>query len=250
MVSVVIPTYNEKDGIRELVEAIFAQTRGAGIDAEVVIVDDNSPDGTGQAAEDLKLHYPVQVVHRAGKLGLSSAVIDGWKAARGEIVGVMDADLSHDPAAIPALVRAIENDGCQLAVGSRYTSGGGIKQWPLARLIISKTAVWMASPLTPIRDITSGYFFVRREVVDGVQLNPIGFKIGLETFVKGRYRTFIEVPYTFTNRVAGKSKLGLGEIWLYLVQLADLIRYRLTNGAVERVRVEPSNETPATASTR
>lgn len=237
LVSIVIPTYNERHGIGKLVETIFDHTRGAGVDTEVVIVDDNSPDGTGQAAEDLKLHYPVQVVHRAGKLGLSSAVIDGWKVARGSILGVMDADLSHDPAAIPELVRAIEEQDCELAVGSRYVSGGDIKKWPLARLVISRTAVLMASPLTPIKDITSGYFFIKREVVDGVHLNPIGFKIGLEVFVKGRYRRFREVPYTFVNRLEGKSKLGWKEIWHYLVQLVDLVTYRFRHPRPTPVRM-------------
>jgi len=225
-VSIVIPTYNEKDGIGKLVDSIFQQTRDSGIDTEVVIVDDNSPDGTGEVADGLKASYPVQVVHRLGKLGLSSAVIDGWKAATGDVVGVIDADLSHDPAALPQLVKAIAEDGCELAVGSRYIPGGDIKDWPLSRLLISKTAVLMAKPLTPIQDITSGFFLMRRSVIDGVRLNPIGFKIGLEVFVKGRYRKYREVPYTFVNRAAGKSKLSLKQIWEYVVQLVDLIFYR------------------------
>lgn len=225
-VSIVIPTYNESDGITVLVEKIMGHLGAAGIDGEVVIVDDNSPDGTGDVAEKLKERFPVQVVHRSGKLGLSSAVIDGWKVARGDIWGVMDADLSHDPAILPDLVRAIRDDGCELAVGSRYIPGGDIKNWPLIRLILSKGAVFMARPLTPIQDITSGFFFLKREVVEGVRLNPIGFKIGLEVFVKGRYKKFREVPYTFVNRAAGQSKLNWKEIRNYLVQLVDLVWYR------------------------
>jgi dolichol-phosphate mannosyltransferase len=236
MVSIVIPTYNEKDGIARLVDKICTQLREAGIDGEVIIVDDNSPDGTGDVAEGLRAQYPLQVVHRAGKLGLSSAVIDGWKVAKGDIIGVMDADLSHDPAALPAMIAAIEKDGCELAVGSRYIPGGNIKNWPLKRLIISKTAVYMASPLTPVRDITSGYFLIKRSAIDGIKLNPIGFKIGLEVFVKGRYSRFREVPYTFVDRAAGQSKMGWKEIWNYLVQLVDLIAFRLTQHRPPRIR--------------
>lgn len=225
-VSIVIPTYNESAGIAVLVEKIMERLTRAGIDGEVVIVDDNSPDGTGDVAEQLKERFPVQVVHRAGKLGLSSAVIDGWKVARGDILGVMDADLSHDPVIVPDLVQAIRDDGCELTVGSRYIPGGSIKNWPLVRLILSKGAVLMARPLTPIRDITSGFFFLKRSVIEGVHLNPIGFKIGLEVFVKGRYKKFREVPYTFVNRAQGESKLSFKEIRNYLVQLVDLVWYR------------------------
>lgn len=230
LVSIVIPTYNERDGIEQLVERICRELGNTQLSGEVVIVDDNSPDGTGDVAEKLKSSYPVQVVHRAGKLGLSSAVIEGFQAAKGDILGVMDADGSHDPAAIPALVSAIERDGCDVAVGSRYIPGGNIRNWPLVRLIISKVAVAMATPLTPIKDITSGFFFMRRRVIDGVKLNPIGFKIGLEVFIKGRYDKYREVPYTFVNRAAGKSKLSWKEIWNYLVQLSDLVMFKVTSG--------------------
>lgn len=227
LVSIIIPTYNEKHGIANLVDAIVDQFENAGVEGEIVVVDDNSPDGTWQVCEELGRSRPVNVLRRPGKLGLSSAVIDGFKKARGEVIGVMDADGSHDPAAIPQLVNAIVRDGYDLAVGSRYISGGQIKDWPLLRLIISRGAVLLASPLTPIRDITSGFFFMRREVIEGVKLNPIGFKIGLEVFVKGRFNRFCEVPYTFVNRVQGKSKLTLKQMWEYVVQLFDLIRYRV-----------------------
>lgn len=227
MVSIIIPTYNERDGITALVDRIAEQFRAANVDGEIVVVDDNSPDGTWQVVEELSRTRPVRVLRRAGKLGLSSAVIDGFKEARGTVLGVMDADGSHDPAIIPRLIDAVVNEGYDLAVGSRYIAGGDIKDWPLSRLIISKGAVFLASPLTPIKDITSGYFFIKRGVIDGVRLNPIGFKIGLEVFVKGRFRRYCEVPYTFVNRVQGKSKLTFKQMWEYVVQLFDLIVFRL-----------------------
>lgn len=226
-VSIIIPTYNESHGITELIDSIVEQFHRAGVDGEIVVVDDNSPDGTWQIVEGLSQTRPVRVLRRAGKLGLSSAVIEGFAFARGSVLGVMDADGSHDPNAIPLLINAIVRDGYELAVGSRYIPGGNIKDWPLTRLIISKGAVFLASPLTPIKDITSGFFFMRRDVIEGVKLNPIGFKIGLEVFVKGRFRRFCEVPYTFVNRVQGKSKLTFKQMWEYVVQLFDLIAFRI-----------------------
>lgn len=229
LVSLIIPTYNEAQGIASLVDNVLEQFAEAGIDGEIVVVDDNSPDETWRLCEELGRTRPLRVLRRAGKLGLSSAVIDGFAQARGTVLGVMDADGSHDPAAIPLLIDAIAHDGYELAVGSRYIAGGQIKDWPLLRLLISRGAVLLASPLTPIRDITSGYFFMHREVIAGVKLNPIGFKIGLEVFVKGRFDRYCEVPYTFVNRVQGKSKLTLKQMWEYVVQLADLVWFRLFN---------------------
>lgn len=234
MVSIIIPTYNEIEGITPLVEAIFQILSVARMEGEVVIVDDNSPDGTGAMAEELGKRFRMKVVHRSGKLGLSSAVVEGFNAAEGEILGVMDADFSHDPEAIPALVRAITDEGVDLAIGSRYVPGGGIRNWSISRRIISRVAVLLGRPLTKIRDITSGYFFLRREVVEGVKLNPIGFKIGLEVFVKGKHKKWKEVPYTFVDRRSGKSKMDQREVLNYLRQLVDLARYRMAGGQVSR----------------
>lgn len=226
MNSIIIPCYNEKEGIAQLVEAIFTECRDIASETEIVIVDDNSPDGTGDEAERLKQSYTIQVLHREGKLGLSSAVIDGFKIAQGDILGVMDADFSHDPAIIPRLVKAIKEEGADLAIGSRYIPGGGIKNWPFKRRFISRFAVLLGTPLTSVKDITSGYFFLKKEVIEGVTLNPIGFKIGLEIIVKGKHRKIIEVPYTFTDRRSGKSKMNSKEVRNYLVQLVDLWKYK------------------------
>ncbi len=228
MISIVIPTYNEKESLPVLLERIFSVTRQASIEAEVVIVDDNSPDGTAEVASSLGERYPVRVLRRAGKLGLSSAVIEGFAAASGDILGVMDADMSHDPGIIPAMVGAMENEGVEFTVGSRHVRGGGITNWPLKRRIVSSVAILMGKPLTGIRDVTSGFFFLRRSVIEGVTLNPIGFKICLEIAVKGNFRRFREVPYVFTDRAGGSSKFNKKEIINYLRQLADLYLYRLS----------------------
>src|SRR5687768_4119928 len=134
--SIVVPTYNERTRLGELVEAVFQQFAAHGIDGELVIVDDGSPDGTGELADELATRHRIQVVHRAGKLGLGTAVIAGFAVARGEILGVMDADLSHPAEALPRLLAALEGagpsgEGADMAIGSRYVPGGGVRNWPL-----------------------------------------------------------------------------------------------------------------------
>ncbi len=221
-VSVVIPTYNEAGGIEKLIAALSGVFTAAGIDGEIVIVDDNSPDGTGAIVDTLAQKYPCRCVHRAGKLGLASAVIDGWKTCTSPILGVMDGDFSHDMQIVPQLVGALTTGGYQLAIGSRYVRGGGITNWPFRRRVTSRVAIMLAQPLTPVKDITSGYLFFRREVIDGAELDPIGFKIGLEVVMKGKYEKVKEIPYVFTDRTQGTSKLNGGEIVNYLKQLSKL----------------------------
>jgi dolichol-phosphate mannosyltransferase len=227
--SVVIPTYNEAAGIEKLLSALDATFRAHSLDGEIIVVDDNSPDGTGALVEGLAGRYPVRTLRRAGKLGLSSAVIEGWSIARPQSValGAMDADFSHDPHVLPKMVAALESGEYDLAVGSRYVKGGGIANWPARRIITSQIACWLARPLTPVRDVTSGFFLVRRDALAGVTLDPIGFKIGLEVIAKARYAKAIEIPYVFTDRVAGESKLNNREIFNYLRQLRRLYAARL-----------------------
>ena len=227
LLSLVIPTYNESRGLEPLIDKVYGVLDRAGVEAQIVVVDDNSPDGTGELAEKLSSRYPMKVVHRSGKLGLSSAVIDGWAVADGKILGVMDADLSHDPEILPDLVASIASGGAEVAVGSRYIPGGGLGNWPWFRRVTSKTAVLLGRPICPVHDVTSGYLMFRRGVIEGVALDPIGFKIALEVLVRGRYETFTEVPYTFVDRAAGKSKFGSHEIRNYLVQLFRLALYWL-----------------------
>jgi dolichol-phosphate mannosyltransferase len=222
--SIVIPTYNEAAGIGKLLDALDATFRAHALDGEIIVVDDNSPDGTGEIVEGLSRRLPVRCLHRCGKLGLSSAVIEGWGIARRESIalGAIDADFSHDPNALPKMVAALESGECGLAVGSRYVTGGGIVNWPARRVVASRVACWLARPLTPVKDVTSGYFLVRRDALDGVALDPIGFKIGLEVIAKARYGKAVEIPYVFTDRVVGVSKLNQREILNYLKQLGRL----------------------------
>jgi dolichol-phosphate mannosyltransferase len=227
--TIVIPTYNEAGGIEKLLRTLDETFRTYGLDGEIIVVDDNSPDGTGAIVDRLSQELPVRCLHRPGKMGLSSGVIDGWKMARPESVALaaMDADFSHDVRALPKMVEAVESGKYGLAVGSRYVPGGGIANWPKRRIVTSRVACWLARPLTCVKDVTSGYFLVRRNALDGVTLDPIGFKIGLEVIVKGKYGKAVEVPYTFTDRIVGESKLNQSEIFNYLKQLRKLYLGRL-----------------------
>lgn len=221
MLSIIVPTYNEAGSLPKLAERLHAALAGRAW--ELVVVDDGSPDGTADIAEALAPQIPVRVVRRAGKTGLASAVVAGFAAARGGVLLVMDADLSHPPEVVPALADAIAN-GADLAVGSRYVTGGGVMDWPLKRRVVSRAACLMGNALVPVRDATSGFFALRRSVVDGVKLNPIGFKIGFEVIARGRYKKVVEVPYTFRDRELGASKFGRREIIQYVVQLGQVAR--------------------------
>jgi dolichol-phosphate mannosyltransferase len=236
--SLVVPTYNESQSLEDLCLAVDAAMKQTEYKYEIIIVDDNSPDGTAERAQELSARFPIQVLKRPGKLGLSSAVVDGWKIAAGDVLAVTDADLSHDPCILPSMIASIQSGRAEVAVGSRYIPGGGLGNWPLHRQIISRTAVLMGSAICPVRDVTSGYFALKRSVLDNVHINPIGFKIGLELLVRGRYSTFCEIPYIFVDREKGSSKLGWKEIRNYLVQLGQLIRHWLSTRP-RRERVQP-----------
>ncbi len=224
MISIVTPTYNESKNLPELVRRIDTALKKYAY--ELIVVDDNSPDGTGEIAERLSSHYPVKVLHRAGKLGLASAVTDGFAIARGELIGVIDADLSHPPEKIPEFISAIEN-GADFVIGSRLIQGGKVEEWPWHRKLISWGARQLAKPLTPVNDIMSGFFFMKKEILHNVKLKPRGYKICLEILVKGHYTNVQEVPFIFMNRLVGESKLNFKTNMEYLLQLLDLYVYKI-----------------------
>ncbi|HXG56407.1 MAG TPA: polyprenol monophosphomannose synthase [Vicinamibacterales bacterium] len=223
--TIVVPTYNERDRLEVLVDAIFAGFAAGRVDGELVIVDDNSPDGTGTLADELAQRHRITVVHRAGKLGLGTAVIEGFAAAGAPIVGVIDGDLSHPPHALPRMLAVMHNRQADVVIGSRYIPGGGTRNWGPGRLLMSKMACVIARGVTPVRDATSGFFLIRRDLATGVHISAGGFKICLELLVRGRPRTVVEVPYVFEGRTAGESKMNLSEALGYLVQLKDLRRF-------------------------
>lgn len=224
MISVIVPTYNEALNVPTLIAELEKAFKNASMtDYEIVVMDDDSPDGTWRLVEEMK-NPKARSVNRRGKpRGLSAAVIDGFGQAHGDILAVIDADLSHPPALVPKLVQAVL-DGAEVAVGSRYVKGGGVTDWPWIRRVVSRGSCLLALPVTRVKDATSGFFAMRKRVAESVSLNPWGFKIGLEIFVKGRHQNKIqEIPYVFTDRRAGQSKLSSKVMRLYLRQLLDLL---------------------------
>jgi len=219
--TIVVPTYNERDRLGILLERVFDACDRDGLALEVIIVDDNSADGTGALADDWARRRRVRVIHRAGKLGLGTAVLEGFAAARTEVVGVMDGDLSHPPQLLPKLFRTIE-DGFDLVVASRYVRGGGTSNFPFGRWLLSRAGCWLARPLTPVHDAMSGYFLIRRSRLEEFRTSVKGFKIGLELFVRSQPRRLAEVGYVFVGRTAGESKMSVAEATGFLRQLASL----------------------------
>jgi dolichol-phosphate mannosyltransferase len=226
--SVVVPTYNERTRIAELIKAVFDVFRQHGLSGELVVVDDNSPDGTGAIVDGLVDSYGgrLKVVHRAGKLGLGTAVMEGFAATAAPVVGVMDADFSHPPAALPLLLDVLERSRADASIASRYVPGGGVRNWPIWRRALSRTACLLAWPLTPVRDATSGFFLIRREAIEGVTIAAGGFKICLELLMRGRVGSVVELAYVFTDRAEGESKMTVREARGYLVQLRQLYALR------------------------
>jgi dolichol-phosphate mannosyltransferase len=227
-VTMVIPTYNEKDRLAELVGRLFDAAREAGMALELVVVDDNSPDGTGRIADELARTQRMHVIHRAGKLGLGTAVVAGFGAATADIVGVMDADFSHPPALVPRMLAAFRATGADVLVASRYVPGGSTPNWPFKRRLLSRTACLLARGLSPIRDAASGFLLIRRSIVRGVAIKAGGFKICLELIVRGWPTTLTEIPYQFDDRELGESKMSTREAAGYLVQLKDLYLLRFS----------------------
>jgi len=243
VLSIVIPTYNERVRLGELVAEVFRVFAAHSIDGELVIVDDNSPDGTGALADDLATRHRIRVLHRAGKLGLGTAVVDGFSVAEGGVLGVMDADLSHPPDALPRLLAALDRHRADLVIGSRYVPGGRTKNWPVSRRVMSRFACLLARPITAAKDATSGFFLIRREAVRDVQIAAGGFKICLELLVRGRVESIVEVPYEFVDRAAGESKMSWREATGYFRQLRELWRHHRRHATRRRYHRASLKET-------
>jgi dolichol-phosphate mannosyltransferase len=212
--TVCLPTYNERENLERLVRAL--EPHGV----RVLVVDDNSPDGTGEIADRLAAELPwVDVLHRKRKEGLGPAYLAGFRhalAAGAEVVLEMDCDFSHDPADVPRLLAAVE-DGADLAIGSRYVRGGGVGNWGLGRRIISRGGSLYAQVLlqAPVRDLTGGFKAFRREVLEAIDLDAIHSR-GYAFQIENTYRTLrkgfrvVEIPIRFVDREAGGSKMSRG----------------------------------------
>jgi dolichol-phosphate mannosyltransferase len=232
--SIVLPTYNESQNIVKMLDSI-AQTLSpyATADAEIIVVDDNSPDGTADIASmhaknisnNKKLH--VEVIRREGKFGLSSAIVAGLQYATGDMLVVMDGDFSHPPQVIPSIIDALQDSNCDIVVASRYVKGGSVIGWPFKRRLMSKGATKIAQYGLGIevKDPVSGFFAFRRDIIHGIKFDAIGYKMLLEILVKTKGARVKEVPYTFINRSIGTSKLDTCVMINYIRAVMRLYRY-------------------------
>jgi len=228
LISLVVPTYNERKNIGLLLEYVYGVLKEIGHPFEIIVVDDDSPDRTWEMVQNLVSEYPnLRVIRRVSGRGLARAVVKGWQEASGEILAVMDGDLQHPPQTLSLLIKALEQDGVDIAVASRHVHGGGVSRWNLVRRAISWTATLAATWVLPgtlatIRDPMSGYFTLRRSVIEACHLDPEGYKILLEVLARGRYQTVMEIPYILIERQQGGSKLGLRQVYEYITQLFRL----------------------------
>jgi len=211
----VIPTLNEAGNIPILIDRVRASLDPIDSNFELIVVDDNSRDGTQDIVNELAKADPrIKLFVRMNERGLAGAVIHGWANSDAGILGVIDADLQHPPELLPSLLRAVRS-GHDIAIGSRYVNGHGDSTagWNPARRFASSMATWVTFPLQRpgirVKDPMSGFFMVRRECINGIRLHPEGFKILLEILVRGRVRSAFEVPYRFGLRHAGKSKANV-----------------------------------------
>ena len=229
--SIIIPTYNESKNIIKLIKSIF-DAIPENIKTQAIVVDDNSPDQTAKIVEDYFKDFKklagqtIDVLNRKTKNGLSSAILDGISHAKGDTIVVMDADLSHPPQIIPKMLEMIKSH-CDIVVASRYISGGHIKDWTIKRKIMSKTATKLAQKILSIEnsDPMSGFFAFKKNILNGLKFDALGYKILMEILVKTKGVTIKEIPYTFSNRNEGGSKLDNKVIFDYLKSIWKLYRY-------------------------
>ena len=218
--SIVIPTYNEAKNIRPLIEEVCSSIDTQYVDFDIIIVDDNSPDGTGTEVLKLVGDFPVRLVSRSGKQGLGSAVRAGFAESDASYLFVMDADLSHDPAILNDMIQSLDEH--DIVIGSRFLSDSSVEQWAPWRKFLSYLGVSLATRITRVQDPLSGYFGMKRAVIDGVPLNTVGYKILFEILVKGTYTSVKEIPFTFRIRQASVSKLDMTEYRRFLWQCLTL----------------------------
>ncbi len=226
MLALTIPTLREAKNLPGLLRHIRSVLDPVGISYEIIVVDDDSRDGTEEIVTAIgQEDSRVRLLVRKGERGLSGAVLYGWRHTDAAILGVMDADLQHPPELLPALVAAIL-EGNDLAIGSRYTAGGQVGKWNPIRKWLSTAAVWATWPIqrsgVRAHDPMTGYFMLRRAVIDGIEFQPTGFKLLLEILVRGRLRKVKEVPLAFGSRAEGASKANFKVGWDYAKLLLRL----------------------------
>jgi dolichol-phosphate mannosyltransferase len=228
--TVIIPTFNEEANIRNIVMAVDAVFHENSLHGQILVVDDKSSDATISIVQELKRQKEnVEILVREKDHGLSQSVADGFSHAASEVFIVIDADFSHPPVLIPRMYDEIRQ-GNDIVIGSRYMEGGGIKKWPLKRRLISIGATFLGRLLFPdITDPVSGFFAVKKEVVEKAPLKPRGYKILLEVLGKGTWEKDREIPFEFIDREIGSSKLKIKTIIEYALQVTDITLYSFSH---------------------
>ncbi len=224
--SLIIPTYNEKENIEPLLDKL-RETLAAREEFEIIVVDDDSPDLTWKLVESYALKdQRIKVIRRMEEKGLSRSVIEGFNQAKGQILGVMDADLSHDHRILPQMIAAIRDQGFDLVVGSRRIPGGGAEKWPWYRRLSSDIATSLAKRFLNIKlsDPMSGYFLIKRDLFEKAKdkINPLGYKILLEIYIRSKTQKVKEIPFIFKDRKQGYSKVTPRVMIEYLQMLYNL----------------------------
>lgn len=228
--ALVIPTLREAENLRPLLERVRRVLDPLEVDYEILVVDDDSCDGTEELVEGIARQCPrVRLLLRRGQRGLAGAVLHGWAHTDASIVGVMDADLQHPPELLAELAAAVVS-GCDLAIASRYAIGGKLGGWNRLRRLVSAAAVWATWPIQQsglrAADPMSGFFLVRRECLLGIPFQESGFKLLLEILVRARISSVREVPFFFGRRLRGSSKANAMVALEYGRLLARLYRDR------------------------
>ncbi|KAL2917093.1 dolichol-P-mannose synthesis [Polyrhizophydium stewartii] len=229
--SVLLPTYNERQNLPIIVWMLVKTFTEAGLDFEIIIIDDNSPDNTLEVAKQLQRVYGNQKIvlrPRPGKLGLGTAYVYGIESSTGNFVIIMDADMSHHPKFIPEFIKHQQKHNYDIVTGTRYVSGGGVHGWDLRRKLTSRVANYLASVLLNpgVSDLTGSFRLYKKEVLAELiaRTKSKGYVFQMEMMVRARQlrHTIAEVPITFVDRVYGESKLGASEIVGYLKGLWGL----------------------------
>ena len=249
---VIIPTFNERDNIENIIRAVF----GLEGDFHVLIVDDGSPDGTADIVKSLQLSFPKQLFleQRTGKLGLGTAYIHGfkWAIQKGyDYIFEMDADFSHNPADLIRLYNACKMEGADVAVGSRYVKHGAVENWPANRILLSKGASLYTRIITwmPLMDPTAGFVCYRRKVLETIDLDSIAFT-GYAFQIEMKFAAWklnfniVEVPITFKDREFGTSKMNKGIVKEGIIGVLKLKRDSLFKNYRKRRLVKTTGEQP------